>query len=90
MYLENSPKLVNDIEQAMQRRDSEALHFAAHTLKSSSATLGAKALAELCRQLEALGRQGGQQQAGRQVAELRQEHEAVCKALKAEIEKRAA
>ncbi|MGH8644145.1 MAG: response regulator [Gammaproteobacteria bacterium] len=90
MYLENSPKLVNDIEQAAQRQDGKALHLAAHTLKSSSATLGATALAELCKQLEALGRQGGQQQIGGQVAELRQEYEAVCKALKTEIEKRAA
>ncbi|MGH8611572.1 MAG: response regulator, partial [Gammaproteobacteria bacterium] len=90
MYLENSPKLVNDIEQAAQRQDAQALHLAAHTLKSSSATLGATALAELCKQLEALGRQGGQQQAGGRVAELRQEYDAVRKALKAEIEKRAA
>ncbi len=90
MYLENSPKLVNDIEQAAQRQDTEALHLAAHTLKSSSATLGATALAELCKQLEALGRQGGQQQTGGQVAKLRREYEAVCKVLRAEIERRAA
>ncbi|MGH8594381.1 MAG: response regulator [Gammaproteobacteria bacterium] len=90
MYLENSPKLVNDIEQAVQRHDAAALHLAAHTLKSSSATLGATALAELCKELEALGRKGGQQQAGGQVAALRREYEAVCTALQAEIEKRAA
>ncbi len=90
MYLENSPKLVNDIEQAVQRHDVVALHLAAHTLKSSSATLGATALAELCKELEALGRKGGQQRAGEQVAALRREYEAVCTALQAEIEKRAA
>ncbi len=90
MYLENSPKLVNDIEQAVQRHDTAALHLAAHTLKSSSATLGATALAELCKELEALGRKGGQQQAGGQVAALRREYEAVCTALQAEIDTRAA
>ncbi|MGH6820486.1 MAG: response regulator, partial [Methylocella sp.] len=90
MYLENSPKLVNDIEQAVQRHDTAVLHLTAHTLKSSSATLGATALAELCKELEALAQKGGQQQAGGQVAALRREYEAVCTALQAEIEKRAA
>jgi HPt (histidine-containing phosphotransfer) domain-containing protein len=39
-------------------KDAIALRYAAHTLKSSSATLGATALAELSKQLEAIGRGG--------------------------------
>ena len=37
--------------------DADALAEAAHSLKSSSANVGAKVLAELCRRLESMGRQ---------------------------------
>jgi signal transduction histidine kinase/CheY-like chemotaxis protein/HPt (histidine-containing phosphotransfer) domain-containing protein len=38
--------------------DAEALERAAHSLKSSSAYIGALSMAELCRELQALGRAG--------------------------------
>jgi len=56
IYLEDSPKLLEDLREAAVERDAEALRLAAHSLKSSSATLGAPRLAELFKQLEALGR----------------------------------
>jgi HPt (histidine-containing phosphotransfer) domain-containing protein len=43
----------------MVETNSEALRQAAHSLKSSSASLGATALAELCRVLETEARAGG-------------------------------
>jgi HPt (histidine-containing phosphotransfer) domain-containing protein len=51
-YLEDAPKLLQAIAQAFDRGDAITLRRAAHTLKSSSATFGAKELSHLCRQLE--------------------------------------
>ena len=55
-YLQESPQLIQNLEAAIEQRDMMALHMAAHTLKSTSATLGAQEMAALCGQLEALGR----------------------------------
>ncbi|ASC69600.1 hypothetical protein XM38_005270 [Halomicronema hongdechloris C2206] len=57
-YLEESPKLLQAMAAAVHQQDSAALRQAAHTLKSSSADQGAMILAELCRELEELGRSG--------------------------------
>lgn len=57
-YLEEAPLLVQTIAQAIDRADAFALRMSAHTLKSSSATLGATNLAALCQELEAIARSG--------------------------------
>ncbi len=59
IFLTNSPVLVKLIKQAVADDDHEALWQAAHSLKSSSATLGALRLAAICHELETIGR--GQQ-----------------------------
>jgi HPt (histidine-containing phosphotransfer) domain-containing protein len=43
---------------AVERGDAEAARRTAHTLKASAATFGARPFAELCRELEALAREG--------------------------------
>ena len=55
-YLNTAPQLLQSIREAVARNDAAALRRAAHTLKSSSASLGALALAALCKGLEAMGR----------------------------------
>jgi PAS domain S-box-containing protein len=57
-YLEDAPQLLQQIREAVVSADSEALRIAAHTLRASSANLGAIAFSQLCKELEALGRQG--------------------------------
>jgi HPt (histidine-containing phosphotransfer) domain-containing protein len=57
-YLEDAPKLLAQIQAAVQQQDAAILRYAAHTLKSSSATLGAMTLAQLCQELEVIGRTG--------------------------------
>ncbi|MCG8371074.1 MAG: response regulator [Proteobacteria bacterium] len=52
MYMESTPGLLNEMRAAVADEDAEALSRAAHSLKSSSANLGANAVAELCRTLE--------------------------------------
>ncbi len=58
LYLEDAPQLVVAIGQAAAKVDFEALRFAAHSLKSSSGTLGAQRLASLCQQMEFKARKG--------------------------------
>nr|WP_290224677.1 response regulator [Trichocoleus desertorum] len=57
-YLEDAPKLIAQIQAAVQQQDAAALRYAAHSLKGSSATLGAVTLAQFCQELEAIGRTG--------------------------------
>ncbi|MDJ0703977.1 MAG: response regulator [Leptolyngbyaceae cyanobacterium MO_188.B28] len=57
-YLSESPKVMEAIEQAAIQADAAALDISAHSLKSSSAALGAIRFSELCKQLESMGRKG--------------------------------
>ncbi|MBF0132394.1 MAG: ABC transporter substrate-binding protein [Magnetococcales bacterium] len=51
-YLEQTPKLLKQLEQALESRDSEGVRVAAHTLKSSSLIMGVWRLAHLGRAIE--------------------------------------
>ncbi len=57
LYLESAPQLMETIRIALADGNAQALGDPAHSLKSSSANLGATALFELCRQMEAAGRE---------------------------------
>jgi signal transduction histidine kinase/DNA-binding response OmpR family regulator/HPt (histidine-containing phosphotransfer) domain-containing protein len=57
VYLDSTGKLVSQAEQAIAADDAEALRFAAHSLKSSSANVGAETLSGLFKQLEGLARE---------------------------------
>jgi HPt (histidine-containing phosphotransfer) domain-containing protein len=52
IYLEETPLLLHELEQAVKAGNRTKIRRLAHTLKSSSANLGAAGLAELCRKLE--------------------------------------
>jgi len=58
MYLESAPELLQTIDAALKQADAAALKQAAHSLKSTSGTLGAFGLSELCLELEMIGRRG--------------------------------
>lgn len=53
MYIEKSPELITAIEEGVAANDCDKVKMAAHTLKSSSAYVGASTLAEVCNQVEA-------------------------------------
>ena len=55
VYLEETPLLIQAMDAAVAQTDATAMQKAAHTLKSSSASLGAITLSKLCEQLERLG-----------------------------------
>jgi len=60
-YLEHAPQLMNEIERAVLEERTEGLIRPAHSLKSSSANVGAMRLSELARRLEYKGRQDDDQ-----------------------------
>jgi signal transduction histidine kinase/CheY-like chemotaxis protein/HPt (histidine-containing phosphotransfer) domain-containing protein len=57
-YLKSSSQLLERIHEARTSKDPAAIARAAHTLKSSSAQVGARKLSSLCKQLETQGRAG--------------------------------
>ena len=90
-YLKSSPKLLQALRDAVdQEDDAEALRQAAHSLKSSSANVGAAALVELCRQLEEIGGEDRMAGAAEVVSEIEKTYPSVCELLVAESEKPAA
>jgi signal transduction histidine kinase/CheY-like chemotaxis protein/HPt (histidine-containing phosphotransfer) domain-containing protein len=58
LYVESSPKLLLDMDQALAQQDTNNLYKVAHSLKNSSANLGVTDLTNLCRELEVKGREG--------------------------------
>ncbi|MCT7958634.1 response regulator [Laspinema palackyanum] len=56
IYLQESPKLIDLLTVAIAQDDSFELQEAAHSLKSTSAAVGAMSLADLSQQLESIGR----------------------------------
>jgi signal transduction histidine kinase/DNA-binding response OmpR family regulator len=58
LYRDDSSQLLADIDNGMKVNDAEAIARAAHTLKSSSANLGATNVAAIARQIEHAARNG--------------------------------
>ena len=52
-YLDSTPTLMAQLRQGLERNDHAAIRLAAHTLKGSSATVGAQRLAALSQEIEA-------------------------------------
>ncbi|VXD15284.1 response regulator [Planktothrix paucivesiculata] len=57
-YLADTPQKIAQIQTAIKTQDIQGLKEASHTLKSSSAQLGALSFSELCKELEYMGRAG--------------------------------
>jgi signal transduction histidine kinase/CheY-like chemotaxis protein/HPt (histidine-containing phosphotransfer) domain-containing protein len=76
-YLESSETLLERLRTAAEALDPVELHQAAHGLKGSSANLGARQLAELCRQVDEYARDDDAESAARLLASLENEYERV-------------
>jgi signal transduction histidine kinase/DNA-binding response OmpR family regulator len=57
LYLSSSRRLIDDARKSLASRDAPGVVQAAHALKSSSSSVGATLLAELCDTMEMAGRQ---------------------------------
>ena len=76
-YLNSAPALIGALREAVTIGDVEGLHNAAHSLKSTSATLGATRLASLCSDLEKLARKNSTEEAKDRCSDLEAEFERV-------------
>ena len=85
LYLESSPKLLQQIDKAAASGDAEGLNRAAHSLKTSSANVGGTRFALLCQRLEDMGRAKSCDGAAEVLPDLRSGHGALCAALEREI-----
>jgi len=81
IYMESSPKLMETIRHSISLGDAAAMQGAAHSLKSTSGNLGAMMLAEMCKELEAMGRAGTTDNAILLLPLLEDEYKRVCEAL---------
>jgi signal transduction histidine kinase/CheY-like chemotaxis protein len=85
LFLANSKAQVIQLQQAVRVQDYPVIQGIAHTLKSSSATLGAHVLSALAKQLEEACRAGHTEQSGNLIALIVTEYQAVCTLLRAEL-----
>ena len=81
VYLEDTPKSVLLIEQAAKQRSIEGIIAPSHSLKSTSANLGAVRLSELAKRLEHGARSGELTEPLILVSELKREYQQVAAAL---------
>jgi HPt (histidine-containing phosphotransfer) domain-containing protein len=77
IYLQETPKQIQAIAEALISKSPPALMIAAHTLKGSSLNLGAKDLGACCLRLEEIGRADKSIPDGMSTADIENEYENV-------------
>lgn len=75
-------RLVPQLIQARDAADASGVRLVAHTLKSSSATVGALALSRLCAEVEVLARDSRLDEAGPGLSQMLVEADAVRESLR--------
>ena len=85
LYLTSSRQLVDQLQQAIQQQDLASAQFAAHTLKSSSAALGAHHLADLCLAVEHAAQMGALERIRELAPQIIAMRTAVCDAFTREL-----
>jgi len=86
-YLKDTPPHLQALRQALAAGDTVQLRKTAHSLKSSSANVGALTLAQYCKELEQLGRTNTTVGAAELLADMERSFQAVRQALEALLEK---
>ncbi|RLJ16013.1 hypothetical protein DJ031_17155 [bacterium endosymbiont of Escarpia laminata] len=77
IYLNTTPGLMEKMKDTAVNGDADVLYQTAHSLKSSSANLGAMQLTAICKELEAIGREGKIQKAQPLMESLKIEYQKV-------------
>lgn len=84
LYLQDSPRLFATIQAVLTSGDAAALRDAAHSLKSTSGTIGAMQLYTVCQRLENCAKQGDFAGAAAAMPAVEEQYEWAIAALKAE------
>lgn len=87
IFLADMPVRMNDLDEAHRDSNSQLLSESAHSMKSSSANMGAMNLSKIYSHLETLGRQESTDGVAELVAAAHEEFELVGEALNAELQK---
>ncbi|MGE5263020.1 MAG: response regulator, partial [Acidobacteriota bacterium] len=82
-FYKDAPKLIADAHRTLEQKQTAELRRAAHTLKSTSATFGAMALAAVARELEFKARDGALEGAGELLTRIQAEYAQAKAALQA-------
>jgi CheY-like chemotaxis protein len=90
LYLAESPKLIQKLRSAASANDAPEIVRSAHSLKSSSANVGATVLSRYCGDIEASARRADTEEARKIFSKIEAEHGRVHSALSAEFEHLAA
>jgi signal transduction histidine kinase/DNA-binding response OmpR family regulator/HPt (histidine-containing phosphotransfer) domain-containing protein len=86
-FIEDTPGHFKTLQQAIAAANTSNIRKAAHSLKSSSANVGAETLAQLCKDMEQLGRSDIIEGTAGLLAAMESEFQAVRQALSAIMEK---
>jgi HPt (histidine-containing phosphotransfer) domain-containing protein len=78
----SSDKLLPQLRDALAQGDSATIRHVAHTLKSSSASVGALSLSRLCAEIETMIREGSEKGIETRVARIHAEVEGARRALR--------
>jgi HPt (histidine-containing phosphotransfer) domain-containing protein len=90
IYLNDAPQLISALETAAASGDFEGLRRNAHTLKSNSAHIGARALSMFAKELEAQARSGNLAGVDRLLRQIGEGYQHLAHLLEAEILQRTA
>jgi HPt (histidine-containing phosphotransfer) domain-containing protein len=80
-FLDDSPKLIEEMESALKVNNVDSFRRAAHSLKSNAATFGANELFALAKELEILGKENKLTETGNRLKALQESYESVLKEL---------
>ena len=85
IFAEDTPARIAALREAFERDDAEDLRLAAHGLKGSSGSLGARRMARIAELVAVVGRSGDLTGAAERIAELEDEFEHVCTELSSSL-----
>ena len=86
LYLVESPKLIQKLKQAAGTNDAPEIVRSAHSLKSSSANVGATVLSRYCGEIEVFARRADTEETRKLFTKIKAEHGRVQSALGVEFE----
>ncbi len=81
-FLEDAPRLFDELRSAQEAGNADTFRRAAHSLKSNAATFGATQLAELAKELETLGREDRLKETGARLNVLKEALDSACDELR--------
>ena len=81
-FLEDAPKLSDELKSAQMVNNADSFRRAAHSMKSNAATFGAGHLADLARDLEMLGKENRLDETADKLGALEEAVKSACNELK--------